>query len=258
MDLRAILFDVNGTLIDITTDEGAPALYTALSHLLVYQGILVPAEQVQTAYFAILHEQKHASAEPHPEFDAEVLWNTFLARHGTAQIRALPEAKRAALPVLLAEAHRALARRHLAAYPDARAMLEALRPHYRLGIVTDAQRAYAAPELEAAGLGGFFDVVVVSGAYGYRKPDPRLFAHALDALEVRPDQTLHVGNDMYCDVHGAQRAGVQAVFYPTEWGAKTHTGVTPDYQIACLADLPALVARIDTKSGKSGGSQPAG
>jgi putative hydrolase of the HAD superfamily len=36
MDIRALLFDVNGTLIDIETDEGLEEIYRAIGHFLTY------------------------------------------------------------------------------------------------------------------------------------------------------------------------------------------------------------------------------
>lgn len=39
MDIRAILFAVNGTLIDIKTDEDLEEIYRAIGHSLTYQGI---------------------------------------------------------------------------------------------------------------------------------------------------------------------------------------------------------------------------
>jgi hypothetical protein len=39
MDIRALLFDSNGTLIDIRTDEGLEEIYRAIGHFLTYQGI---------------------------------------------------------------------------------------------------------------------------------------------------------------------------------------------------------------------------
>jgi hypothetical protein len=39
MKIRALLFDVNGTLIDIETDEWMEQVYRAIAHFLTYQGI---------------------------------------------------------------------------------------------------------------------------------------------------------------------------------------------------------------------------
>jgi HAD superfamily hydrolase (TIGR01509 family) len=65
--------------------------------------------------------------------------------------------------------------------------------------------------LEAAGLRPYFAVVVDSAIAGYEKPDPRIFAHALDRSGASADRTLHVGDIYHADVLGARGAGIHAV-----------------------------------------------
>jgi putative hydrolase of the HAD superfamily len=246
-DLRAILFDVNGTLIDIETDEGRPKIYRAISRFLTYQGVMLPPDEIRERYFAAIAAQRAASLERYPEYDVVAIWRGLLQAAGLTP-ETLPVEKLRQLPVFLAELHRALARKRLALYPDVRAVLDTLRRHYTLGVVSDAQSAYAVPELRAVGLNEYFATVIVSGDYGYRKPDSRLFAAALQELDVGPDQAIYVGNDMYCDIFGAQQAGLRTVFWPTQFGKKAHAGVAPDYTIAHFAQLPAAVAFLAARS----------
>src|SRR5947209_6198313 len=212
MDIRALLFDVNGTLIDIETDEGAEEIYRAIGHFLTYQGILLHRWQVRDLFFELQQQQRQASAEPYAEWDAVAPWRELLERQASDYTRSLPAEKREQLPLFLAELHRGIARKRLRLYPQVQEVLDQLRPHYRMAVVTDAQSAYAVPELHAVGLLNYFNPVIVSGDYGYRKPDKRLFQKALDALELKSAQALFIGNDMYHDIFGAQQAGLKAIF----------------------------------------------
>jgi len=234
MDLRAILFDVNGTLIDIETDEGQDSIYRVISRCLSYQGRTLAPEAIHDRYFAIMDAQRQSRQEAFPEFDAVAIWKTLLAEQ--------PGPAADGLPAFLAGLHRSLAHKRLQLYPDAPQVVRELGQRYALGIVTDAQSAYAVPELSLVGLGGLFGCTIVSGDYGYRKPDRRLFTAALQALRVRPEQALYVGNDMYHDVFGAQQAGLRAVFWPTQYGRKTHPNVNADYIIYNFAQLREAVA----------------
>ena len=54
--------------------------------------------------------------------------------------------------------------------------------------------------------------LLISGQFGYRKPDERLFKAALTAMCMEPSEVLFVGNDMYRDIHGAQRSGSRRCF----------------------------------------------
>lgn len=56
-------------------------------------------------------------------------------------------------------------------------------------------------------------VVVDSGVVGVAKPDPAIFAPALEALGTAASRTLHVGDSVHYDVHGARAAGMPAVHF---------------------------------------------
>lgn len=53
--------------------------------------------------------------------------------------------------------------------------------------------------------------IVDSGVVGVAKPDPAIFAPALDALGTAADRTLYVGDTVHADVHGATAAGMPVV-----------------------------------------------
>ncbi len=116
-----------------------------------------------------------------------------------------------------------------------------MHPHYQLAIVSDAQSAYAVPELHAVGLLNYFKPIIISGDYGYRKPDTRLFQHALDALQVQPEHVLFTGNDMHRDIFGAQQLKMKTIFFSSNQGEKHYQGVQPDYIIYHFAELPQAV-----------------
>ncbi len=141
MDIRAVAFDANGTLVRILTEDGMEEIFRAAAHFLSYQGIDLCRDQVRDLYFRFMAEQRDASQEEHPEFDAVGIWRRIITEHQTAFTRALPAAKRRQMPLFLAEMYRGISRRRLGLYPHARKVLDALREHYPLALVTDAHRA---------------------------------------------------------------------------------------------------------------------
>lgn len=52
-------------------------------------------------------------------------------------------------------------------------------------------------------------VVVDSAVAGFEKPDPRIFALALETLGVPAAHAVHVGDTIFADVEGARAAGVR-------------------------------------------------
>ena len=237
MDIRAILFDVNGTLIDIETDEGLEEIYRGIAHFLTYQGITLHRGEVRDLYFQIMQRQRAASTEKFVEWDAVSVWREFLRQTGSDYTRALPPEKLAQLPLFLAELHRGIARKKLRLFPQVQETLEQLRGRYRMAVVSDAQSAYAVPELRAVGILNYFNPIIVSGDYGYRKPDPRLFQKALAALEVRPEHALYLGNDLYHDIQGAQQVGMKAILVSYNGANISSEAVAPDYVIYTFAEL---------------------
>ena len=240
MIIKAILFDLNGTLIDIHTDEGNEEVYRGISHLLTYQGISMHRWEVRDEYYRIMDLQRKTSQEKHPEFDVVELFRELITRRlpvpGT-----LPPDKLKWLPLFLAEAYRGLSRHRLQLYPGVLDVLNDLRPHYQLAAISDAQSAWCLPELRAVGIDGYFDPLLVSGDFGYRKPDPRLFTAALTALGVAPENALFVGNDMYHDIYAAKQHGIKTVFFHSNQGGKLMEGVEPDYIIYHFPELRQAV-----------------
>ncbi|MBB5033191.1 HAD-IA family hydrolase [Prosthecobacter vanneervenii] len=56
----------------------------------------------------------------------------------------------------------------------------------------------------------FFDGVVISSEVGAAKPHARMFETALEAAGCQPGQALHIGDDVRCDLGGAQSCGIHA------------------------------------------------
>jgi putative hydrolase of the HAD superfamily len=239
MEIRAILFDVNGTLIDILTDEGMLEIYRKVRHFLSYQGILIPrSTELRDQYFQILKGQKERSHEKYPEFDAVAIWRTILENKQTTFTRNLDPHILHNLPLMLAQLYRSASLcRSLQLYPDVTAVLDRLVGKYRMGIVTNAQSAYALPELNAVNLVHYFEVIIISGDFGFCKPDVRLFDKALHALKIDPKQTLYVGNDMFHDIVGGKKAGMRTIFFDSNQGDKRFSGAEPDYIIRNFGEI---------------------
>jgi putative hydrolase of the HAD superfamily len=241
MAIRALLFDVNGTLIDIETNEALEEIYRVLANFLSYQGIAIGRGELRDLYFQTIRDQLAASREEYPELDIVNVWRDLLTRKGNPASRAVPAERLKQLPYFLAEMHRALSRQRLQLFPEVRTVLEQLRPYYRMAVVTDAMSPYALPELRMVGLGDFFNPVIVSGDLGYRKPDPRLFHKALEGLGERAEETVYIGNDLDNDVLGARQVGMKTVFFCSGPKQVDPYSTPADYVIYHFAELPRAI-----------------
>jgi REG-2-like HAD superfamily hydrolase len=100
-------------------------------------------------------------------------------------------------------------RENWAVYPDVIHAIQRLRARkIRIGILSNASSDLVG-FLEELGLLPYFDFTVVSAIVGTKKPDRRIFAHALDLAGVEAADAAHVG-DMYLeDILGARNVGVR-------------------------------------------------
>ena len=242
MDIQAIAFDVNGTLVEIRTEDDMEAAFRAVGHFLTYQGIDLRRNQVRDLYFQTMKQQR-STTEEFPEFDAVAIWRAIVENHMSDYTRSLPQDKLAQLPLFLAELYRGVTRRQLRLYPHVREVLDLLRGRFQLGIVTDGQSSYARGELHKVGITGYFDVVVVSADHGFRKPDRRLFQYALDGMGVAAENTMYIGNDMHRDIFGAREAGMRTVMFDSDQGTKEHQGCVADHTITDWRELLDILDR---------------
>ncbi len=239
--IKGLLFDVNGTITDILTNEGHDDMYRMLSNFLDYQGVSISADEVKRLYFEINKRQRKSSGEEFPEFDAVGIFREIVEQNASDYTKALPQEKQNLLPQILAEVFRAASRFKLQPYPGVVDVLNSLREQYRLGALSDGQHVWAIPELRSAGLLEFFDPLIISSDLKFRKPDRRMFELILKQMELTPEEVLFVGNDMYRDVFGAHEAGIKTVFFKSNQGEQKYSGAEPDYIIYDFHQLPEAV-----------------
>jgi len=116
-----------------------------------------------------------------------------------------------------------------APFEDAFTVLDALRPTYTTGIVTNGYTTLQRGKIDRYNLAARVDFTLVSEEVGYHKPDRRIFIEALKlAGNPAPKQTLYVGDNLSTDINGAQGAGLIPVL------------LNPDDEI----DPPAGVVKI--------------
>ncbi len=116
-----------------------------------------------------------------------------------------------------------------------------------LGLVSNSDGTVAdqmvAAEVCQVGEGAGVPVVVVidSAVVGIEKPDPRIFALALEALGTTAASTVHVGDAVFADVAGARAAGLRPLhldpYGDCRWPPDHHE------HVRSLAEVADLVRR---------------
>ena len=98
--------------------------------------------------------------------------------------------------------------------PGAKEMLENLQAKgYRLFAASNSFGHLQRSRLEQAGILPYFEDTYISMDIGYDKPDIRFYQEALRRYGLQPHEVLMIGDSMTTDVIGAQKAGMDALFF---------------------------------------------
>src|SRR5262245_34267951 len=196
-----------------------------------------------------LHEAIDEVLARYPRFDRDALVRQALAEK--VYIDKLPAFLRAQGvddEPLIASAHELFRRdwfERLVLFEDATRTLEALRRRFKLALVTNGPSRTQRLKIEQFRLIDYLDVLIVSEEVGVAKPDPAIFAIALERLAVAPHEALFVGDSPEFDLRGAAAAGM-----PFVWMNPRGENLPSDADrpIAVIQRLAELLPLLDSHS----------
>ena len=125
--------------------------------------------------------------------------------------------------------------------PHAREVLEYLKPRYRIYILSNGFAELQARKMRSAGIGHYFDGVVLSEDIGVNKPHRAIFEHALSVAGVTADRALMIGDNYEVDIKGARGAGIDQVYYNVAGTAIGDGDPEPTHTISSLLELKGIV-----------------
>ncbi|MCB1743369.1 MAG: phosphoglycolate phosphatase [Gammaproteobacteria bacterium] len=223
---RAVLLDLDGTLIDSVADLAfcANAMLRDLDPT-APRGIAVErcrqfvGNGVERFVHRCLTDQQHGDAEP------------ALFRRALARFDAL---------------YRQHNGRHATIYPHVQTTLAQLREReLRLACITNKPQRFTIELLQRAGLARYFDVVVSGDTLPRRKPDPAPLRHALSLLDLSAQDAVMVG-DSVTDLEAASAAEIDCVCvsYGYNHGQPIRDS-RPAYLIDAMSELLPLLGLED-------------
>jgi len=206
--IRAVLFDATGTLIHLRESVGTT--YAQLAHR---YGVEIPAARLDAAFTRVFRRMPPMAfpgvASGHiPERERHwwraLVMATFEEADATQRFTDFDRCFDQLFDHYAEPAAWELA-------PDIHETLAKLRQRgVRTGIVSNFD--YRLPRiLDAFGLTPLLDVVLLSADVGAAKPDPRIFAAAVERLGVEASEAVYVGDDADDDIAGARAAGLRGI-----------------------------------------------
>lgn len=263
MKVRAVLFDLDETLIEEESTNDASALAAceiAFARHGVDRANLLAALRKRSA--------ERWLSGPMLEYCRDIgissregLWGSFIgADADVSRLRAwAAEYKRGAWADALLDLgvdDRALAAelaqlferdrraRHVV-FPESRRVLDELKKDYRLALLTNGASDIQRDKINGSELGHFFDTIIVSGEIGLGKPNPKLFRMALERLGTAPEESVMIGDSLRRDIAGARAVGIRTIWINRYRRTIPADYPTPDLELEDLVTLPTILTRAD-------------
>lgn len=235
------VFDFYGTLVDVHTDENKPSLWLFMAGFYAAYGCLLGPDALRDAFWRTDASERGAQRRRSGLEGSEIRiervflrlllespsrpsstplagravdeWRRRHARTPEEVLRALQGSDWA---VAAANAFRIHSRDFLHPFPDTLPVLrELVRRGKRLHLLTNAQGIFTRPEIELAGLDGFFPRPRISSEAGMMKPRREFLDALLREEGLAPRETAFVGNEMRSDMAIAIRCGIDGIFLNT-------------------------------------------
>lgn len=132
-------------------------------------------------------------------------------------------------------------------FPDALRVLEALRRapgaagERPVGIITNGPADVQRDKVDLLQIRHLVDFVIISGEFGSSKPDPAIYAAALNKTGTAPEETVFVGDSAEHDIAGARASGLRSVWINRHGLPWIGSDRAPDRQVRHIGDVPRLV-----------------
>jgi putative hydrolase of the HAD superfamily len=232
MKVKAVLFDLGGTLIDSTE------LFETFHRILLLKGIKRSSHAVEKAMReAELQLKREYGGDVPKDTDYYAKWNlNVLHRLGVCDrdLELAEDIDKNWFDYMEIKPHEGL-----------HDVLEKLSAHgIKLGIITNGYESDLDKILPKISLQGFFDILVAADTIGKRKPDVDIFLYAVRKLAVSPSETVFVGDEYEIDYLGAEKAGLIPILFEEKRRKK---GISLPRKVNAISSLSELLSRIQTQ-----------
>ncbi len=92
-------------------------------------------------------------------------------------------------------------------------ILDYLAPKYQLHIITNGFKEVQQGKLNNANINQYFKTVTNSEMVGVKKPNPKIFNHALNLANANIENSIMIGDNLEADIMGALDIGLDAICF---------------------------------------------
>jgi putative hydrolase of the HAD superfamily len=105
-------------------------------------------------------------------------------------------------------------------------------------IITNGFNEIQARKIASSEIGHFFENIITFETANAKKPDPKIFAYALETARAVPSESIMIGDNWIADIMGAKQFGIDTVYYNP---AGLTFDESPTYDIRRLEELMLIL-----------------
>ena len=130
-------------------------------------------------------------------------------------------------------------RNNVQLFPHTHEVLSELSQQFDLIALTNGNS-----DLNIIGIAQYFSEHIKPVDAGLPKPAPDMFELALKKSNVSASESIHIGDDLVCDIEGAKSLGFKTIFTNILEKHSPESEAMADESVSHLKDLPAAIKKI--------------
>lgn len=143
------------------------------------------------------------------------------------------------LAIDLGESYTDYAARLVALVPNTLEILNYLKEkNYNIHLITNGFLEVQSIKMQASGLDKLIDKSFVSEVVGFKKPDHRIFHHAMESVDATIENSVMIGDDLSVDIIPAREIGMTHIYFNRK---KISHNEQLDYEIEDLIKIKEIL-----------------
>ncbi len=208
------IFDLYGTLVDISTNEEKSLVWEKLSLFYSYNNAPYETLEIKDKYHELIKKYISISTTvDHPDFPVEYIFEELYLLKNVSPSQELIKNT--------CHFFRILSMDKLNLYNGVIDLLKTLKlNNKKIYLLTNAQKVFTSYEINLLGLTNYFDDILYSSESKVCKPNKLFFNELINKHNLKINESIMIGNDYFCDIEPALDLGLDTLYI--------HSNISPD------------------------------
>lgn len=215
MNYKNYIFDLYGTLLDISTNEEKYSLWKYMADLYAAYGAVYTPNELKRRFRTLDREAREKMCkEKNVTFSEIKLEKVFLQLYKEkADAKEFSLENEALWADMIANTFRVISRKYVRPYPQTLHTLKTLKENgKKIYLLSNAQAVFTRPEIRLSGIEEYFDVMYISSDFDVKKPEKIFLQTLLENEGLNPKESVMIGNEMESDVKIADLCGIDGIY----------------------------------------------